>query len=106
MATLRYSLYRGGIPWAIELADRPVQMEFWGLGARRHMLGLEKLELETKPGCRIWFPGLSVRHPYPADWQEGDRKHFLDAAIFQKLYLLVLPGSSTYRNLLSSRYYI
>ena len=67
---------------AIELVERPVQMEFWELGSRRHMLGLEEVELETKPGWRIWFPGLSVRHPYPADWQEGDRKHFLDAAIF------------------------
>ena len=68
-------------------------MEFLVFGARRHMLGAEEVELETKPGWRTWFPGLSVRHPYPADWQEGDRKHFLDAALFQKLYRTVLLGS-------------
>ena len=63
-------------------------------GARRHMLGVQEVEFERKPGCKIRFPGLSVRHPYPADWQEGDRKHFLDAALFQKLYLTMgLPGS-------------
>ena len=54
-----------GFGWANPILSKYVaqNMEFMVFRARRHMLGWVWKESR---GCKIWFPGLSVRHPYPS----------------------------------------